>query len=163
LYYQFDEGGIEMSDEFKEVVVTAVKNQEQAAELMEKLLAVAQPGAVYGEPVTVGEHTVITASEVSVSMGFGYGIGGGAGTESAEGEAVSEDEPQGEKGEAKGFGGGGGGGGASMGRPVAVISIGPGGVQVEPVVDATKIALAVFTTAGTMLIMLGKMFKASRG
>jgi uncharacterized spore protein YtfJ len=163
LYDQFDEGGIEMSDEFKEVVVTAVKNQEQAAELMEKLLAVAQPGTVYSEPVTVGEHTVITASEVSASMGFGFGIGGGAGTESAEAEAVSKDEPQGEKGEARGFGGGGGGGGVSMGRPVAVISIGPEGVRVEPVVDATKIALAVLTTAGTMLIMLGKMIKASRG
>jgi len=148
-----------MSDEFNEVVVTAVKNQEQAAELVEKLFAVAQPGAVYGEPVTAEGYTVITASEVSVSMGFGYGIGGGTGTESAEGE----DEPEGENGEAKGFGGGGGGGGVSMGRPVAVISIGPEGVQVEPVVDATKIALAVFTTAGSMLIMLGKMLKASRG
>jgi len=163
LYYQFDEGGIEMSEKFNEVVVIAVKNQEQAAELMEKLLAVAQPDAVYGEPVTVGEHTVITASEVSVSMGFGYGIGGGTGPESAEGEVASEDEPQGEKGEPKGFGGGGGGGGVSMGRPVAVISIGPDGVQVEPVVDATKIALAVFTAAGGALIMLGKMLKASRG
>jgi uncharacterized spore protein YtfJ len=152
-----------MSDESNEVVVTAVKNQEQAAELMEKLLAVAQPDAVYGEPVTVGEHTLITASEVSASMGFGYGIGGGTGPESAEGEAVSEDEPQSEKGEPRGFGGGGGGGGVSMGRPVAVISIGPEGVQVEPVVDATKIALAVFTTAGSALIMLGKMLKASRG
>ncbi len=57
-----------MSGKFNEVAVTAVKNQEQAAELMEKLLAVAQPAAVYGEPVTVGEHTVIPASEVSVSM-----------------------------------------------------------------------------------------------
>lgn len=152
-----------MSEKFNEVVLTAVKNQEQAAELMEKLLAVAQPGAVYSEPVTVGERTVITASEVSASMGFGFGIGGGTGTEPAEGEAVSEDEPQGEEGEARGFGGGGGGGGASMGRPVAVISIGPEGVQVEPVVDATKIALAVFTAAGGALIMLGKMLKASRG
>jgi len=151
-----------MSEKFNEVVVTAVKNQEQAAELVEKLFDVAQPGAVYGEPVTVGEHTVITASEVSVSMGFGYGIGGGTGAESAEGEAVSEDEPQGEKGEARGFGGGGGGGGVSMGRPVAVISIGAEGVQVEPVVDATKIALAFFTMLGSMLIMLGKMLKASR-
>jgi uncharacterized spore protein YtfJ len=163
LYYQFGEGGTEMSEKFNEVVVTAVKNQEQAAELMEKLLAVAQPDAVYGEPVTVGEHTVITASEVSVSMGFGYGIGGETGPESAEGEAVSEDKPQSEKDDSRGFGGGGGGGGVSMGRPVAVISIGPEGVEVEPVVDATKIALAVFTTAGSMVIMLGKMLKASRG
>jgi uncharacterized spore protein YtfJ len=158
LCYQFDEGGIEMSDEFNEVVVTAVKNQEQAAELVEKLFAVAQPGAVFGEPVTAEGYTVITASEVSVGMGFGYGIGAGTGSESAE----SEDEPQGEQDEAKGFGGGGGGGGASSGRPVAVISIGPEGVWVKPVVDVTKIALAAFTAAGTMLVMLGKMLKSSR-
>jgi len=68
-----------MSEEFNEVMVTAVKNQEQAAELVEKLFAVAQPSAVYGEPVTAEGHTVITASEVSVGMGFGYGIGGGSG------------------------------------------------------------------------------------
>ena len=152
-----------MSDEFNEVVVTAVKNQEQAAELVEKLFAVAQPGAVYGEPVTAEGYTVISASEVSVSMGFGYGIGGGKGIESAEGEAVSEDEPEGENGEARGFGGGGGGGGISTGRPVAVISIGPEGVRVEPIVDATKIALAFFTTLGSMLFMLSKMRRASRG
>ena len=151
-----------MSDEFNKVVVSAVKNQEQAIGLVEKLFAVAQPGAVYSEPLTVGEHTVITASEVSVAMGFGYGMGGGTSPEPAEGEAVSEDEPQGQKEEASGFGGGGGGGGASSGRPVAVISIRPEGVRVEPVVDPTKIALAFFTTIGTMFIMLSKMRKASQ-
>ena len=46
---------------------------------------------------------------------------------------------------------------------LAVINIGPEGVCVEPVVDATKIALAFFTTLGSMLFMLGKMRRASRG
>jgi len=148
-----------MSKEFNKIVATAVKNQEQAAELVEKLFAVAQPGAVYGEPVTVGEHTVITASEVNVGMGFGFGGGSGRGGRR---QRVSEDKPQDEEGEA-GIGGGGGGGGASAGRPVAVISIGPEGVQVEPVVDPTKIALAFFTTLGSMFFMLSKMRKASQG
>ena len=148
-----------MSKEFNKIVATAVKNQEQAAELVEKLFAVAQPGAVYGEPVTVGEHTVITASEVKVGMGFGFGLGGGTGAEPGEGETASKDEPQDERAET-GYGGGGGGGGVSGGRPVAVISIGPEGVQVEPVVDATKIALAFFTTLGSMFFMLSKMRKA---
>ena len=134
-----------MNEEFNKIVVTAVKNQEQAVELVGKLFAVAQPGAVYSEPVTVGEHTVITASEVKVGMGFGFGGGGAAGIEAAEGEAKSENEPQ-DEGEGVGFGGGGGG--VSGGRPVAVISIGPEGVRVEPVVDPTKIALAFFTTLG---------------
>jgi uncharacterized spore protein YtfJ len=160
-YYQFDKGGIEMSDEFNKVVISAVKNQEQAVGLVEKLFAVAQPGAVYSEPVTVGEHTVITASEVSVAMGFGYGMGGGPG-QAGRRRRGSEDEPQDERGEAGGMGGGGGGGGASSGRPVAVISIRPEGVRVEPVVDPTKIALAFFTTIGSMLIMLSKMRKASK-
>lgn len=146
-----------MSKEFNKIVATAVKNQEQAAELVEKLFAVAQPGAVYSEPVTVGEHTVITASEVKVGMGFGFGLGGGTGATPAEGEAANEDEPQDERA-GTGYGGGGG---VSGGRPVAVISIGPEVVQVEPVVDATKIALAFFTTLGSMFFMLSKMRKSS--
>ena len=148
-----------MSKEFNKIVATAVKNQEQAAELVEKLFAVAQPGAVYGEPVTVGEHTVITASEVKVGMGFGCGLGAGPAAEPGEGETESKDEPQDERA-GTGYGGGGGGGGVSGGRPVAVISIGPEGVQVEPVVDATKIALAFFTTLGSMFFMLNKMCKS---
>ena len=151
-----------MSKEFNKIVATAVKNQEQAAELVEKLFAVAQPGAVYGEPVTVGEHTVITASEVKVGMGFGCGLGAGPAAEPGEGETESKNEPQDERA-GTGYGGGGGGGGVSGGRPVAVISIGPEGVQVEPVVDATKIALAFFTTLGSMFFMLSKMRKVGNG
>jgi uncharacterized spore protein YtfJ len=149
-----------MSETFDDIAVTAVKTQEQSKEVVEKLFDVAQPEAVFSEPVTAGDYTVITASEVSVGMGFGYGIGGG--TASEEGETPSTDELEAEGGEASGFGGGGGGGGFSMGRPVAVISVGPGGVHVEPVRDVTKIGLALLTTAGAMLIMLGRMRKASR-
>jgi uncharacterized spore protein YtfJ len=149
-----------MSETFDDIAVTAVKTQEQSKEVVEKLFDVARPEAVFSEPVTAGDYTVITASEVSVGMGFGYGIGGG--TASEEGETPSTDELEAEAGEASGFGGGGGGGGFSMGRPVAVISVGPGGVHVEPVRDVTKIGLALLTTAGAMLIMLGRMRKASR-
>jgi uncharacterized spore protein YtfJ len=150
-----------MGKEFDEIVVTTVKSQEQAAELVEKLFAVAQPGAVFSGPVTVGEHTLITASEVNVGMGFGYGVGSRAGFKPVEDETAGE-ESQDESG-GDGFGSGGGGGGVSGGRPVAVINIGPEGVRVEPVVDATKIALAFFTTLGSMLFMLSKMRRAGRG
>lgn len=154
-----------MSKEFDDVIVTAVKSQEQGKELMEKLMAVAQPGAVYSEPFTSGDYTVITASEVSVGMGFGFGIGGGTGPAGMpEGEAAGSEEPEeSQAGEVGGVGGGGGGGGFSMGRPVAVISISPHGVQVEPVRDATKLGLAFITALGGMLVMWGKMRKASRG
>jgi uncharacterized spore protein YtfJ len=125
--------------------------------LVEKLFDVAQPSAVYGEPVAIGDHTVITASEVKVGMGFGFGAGGAPGAEGAGDEAVTE---EGEAG--AGFGSGGGGGGVSGGRPVAAISVGPDGVRVDPVVDATKIALAFFTTLGAMFMMFSRMRTASR-
>jgi len=152
-----------MSDELNQVVVSAIESQEQSVELMEKLIAVAQPGSVFSEPTKSGDYTVITAAEVSVGMGFGYGIGGGSGTASTEGGVEGDEEAEGQKGEGTGAGGGGGGGGFSMGRPVAVISVGPGGVQVEPIVDPTKIALAFFTTLGSMFFILSKMRKASQG
>lgn len=146
-----------MSEEWGGIVASAVKSQEDAMALVNKLFDVAQPSAVYGEPVTVGEHTVITASEVKVGMGFGFGAGGGSNTEAAENEGTPEAEEA-----ATGFGTGGGGGGVSGGRPVAAISIGPDGVRVDPVVDATKIALAFFTTLGAMFMMLNRMRAASR-
>jgi uncharacterized spore protein YtfJ len=148
-----------MSEKFDDIIATAVKTQEQSKEVVERLFDIAQPEAVYGQPVTAGDYTVITASEVSVAMGFGYGVGGGTAFE--EDDDMSPDEPD-EGGEASGVGGGGGGGGFSMGRPVAVVSIGPGGVRVEPVRDVTKIGLALLTTAGAMMIMLGRMRRASR-
>ena len=53
--------------------------------------------------------------------------------------------------------GGGGGGGFSMARPVAVISVGPEGVRVEPIVDVTKLGLAFLTLLGSMLMTWRKM------
>lgn len=152
-----------MGEKLDDIMVTAVKSQEQGVELMEKLIAVAQPSTVYSDPIAAGEYTIITASEVSVGMGFGFGSGGGSIPKSTEDEAITPDEPESQYEEGSGFGGGGGGGGFSMGRPVAVISIGPAGVRVEPVRDVTKIALALLTAAGSMLIMLGRMRRMSRG
>ncbi len=148
-----------MSDETDKVLDSVIESQAQNLELMEKLFAVAQPGAVYGEPVASGEYAVITASEILVAAGSGYGVGGGTGAEALEAETAVE----GEEDERTGFGGGGAGGGVSMGRPVATINIGPNGVQVQPVVDVTKIGLAFFTTIGAMLMMLGRMRRASGG
>jgi uncharacterized spore protein YtfJ len=143
-----------MSEDVGGIVATAVKSQEEAIALIEKLFDVAQPSALFSEPVTLGERTVITASEVKVGMGFGFVSGGGSRTEQAEGE------PHEEMG--AGFGGGGGGGGVSGGRPVAAISIGPEGLQVQPVVDVTKIALAFFTALGAMFMAANRMRAASR-
>ena len=149
-----------MSGEFGGIAVSALKSQEEAKALVEKLFEVAQPSAVYGEPVTVGDYTVITASEVKVGMGYGFGAGEASGTESAGGAEAGE-EVLAQEAET-GFGVGGGGGGVSGSRPVAAISIGPEGVCVQPVVDVTKIALAFFTAFGAMFMMLNRMRRASR-
>ena len=75
----------------------------------------------------------------------------------AEQPAAEEDLPPG-----SGVGYGGGGGGVTLGRPVAAITIGPDGVSVEPIVDATKIAIALFTTIGAMALMFARMSKLSQ-
>lgn len=130
-----------MSEQPNGLGIYSVKSHEQAMDVLKRLFAVAEPGAVYSTPVTAGEHTVITATEVSVGMGLGFGGGSS---------------------QAGDNGGGGGGGGGGFGRPVAVISVGPHGVHVEPIVDPTKISLAFFTMIGAIFIAWGRMRKASR-
>lgn len=118
-------------------------NQETVA-LINRLHQVAEPGVVFSAPIQVGDYTVITASELSIGLGAGFGSGGG-------GLAAGD----------SGSGGGGGGGGTALGRPVAVISIGPDGVQVKEVVDPTKIAIALFTTLGAIFMAWRAMRRAS--
>jgi uncharacterized spore protein YtfJ len=136
-----------------------IKGHEEAMALLAKLADVAQPSAVYSEPVVVDDQVVITASEVSIGLGFGYGMGGGnePGAMQPEAEEGPETEGEASEGPASGFGTGGGGGGGSSARPVAVIHISPEGVRVEPVVDVTKVVLAFFTMMGGMFIMFGRM------
>ena len=107
---------------------------------LDKFLMAANVEAVYGPPASQNEHTVIPTAEVVIIMGFGLGSGGSA-TEN----------------ENRGSGGGGGGGGRVLARPVAAIVISPTGVRVEPIVDVTKIVLAVFTTLGFMTALLTRM------
>jgi uncharacterized spore protein YtfJ len=166
-----------MNKGFDQLTAMSVENQEQSIALLEKLVAVARPESVFGEPLDVEGRTIITASEVTAGLGVGFGFGGG----SAPGRAAKEKrhrarssdphervdleetgpEEAESKGEDVGVGGGGGGGGGASGRPVAVISVSEEGVQVEPVVDATKIALAFFTALGSMFFMLIKMRRAA--
>ena len=53
------------------------KAGEQGPKMLAKIFAAAQPGAVYGEPVVAGGHTLITAAEVTSGGGFGVGLGSG--------------------------------------------------------------------------------------
>jgi uncharacterized spore protein YtfJ len=125
---------------------------EFSAAFIDKLFVAAQPGAVFGLPVTSGDYTVITASEVSAGGGFGSGHGTGTGS-AARGNEIAAP--------VQGEGGGMGGGGAS-GRPIAAIVIGPDGVTVKPIFDLTKIALAGITAWGAMLATYLKLRAKAR-
>ena len=120
----------------------------QTDEFFGRILAAAQPSAVFSAPVVSGAYTVITASEVFAGGGFGFGSGVGA----------AEHSGQPEPGTPSGTGGGGGGG--SHSRPVAAIIIGPDGVKVRPIVDATRIALAVMAAAGGVAFMALRIARA---
>lgn len=123
----------------------AEKRDEQVSKVLEKVYSAAQAGAVYSQPVTAGDYTIITASEVVAGGGFSSGIGIGA-TKSS--PMPQEEVPQAQPARGGGVGSGVGGGGGSSGRPVAVIIIGPKGVTVKPVVDVTKLVLAGVTAWG---------------
>ena len=135
-----------MSEKYNKLLLETVTDQKSANELIGKLFDVTRPEAVFSQPLTVGEHTIITASEYTAGMGVGYGSGGGVGPTTSD-----------ETGEPIGYGGGGGGGGATMARPVATIIVSPSGVRVELIVDATKIAITMFTALGAMAVAFRKM------
>ena len=152
-----------MSGKIERFVESMQTSQSLSAELMDKLLAAARPGAVYGEPIKIAERTIIPACEVSAGggLGFGGGIGVGIQPTEADREGAERDE------QGSGVGGGSGGGGASHGRPVAAIVVDETGIQIQPIPDVTKISLAFFATLGTILITLFKMrrdvLKAKQG
>jgi uncharacterized spore protein YtfJ len=137
----------------EETVSLIDKAREQAATMLDKVFAAAQPGAVYGRPVGADGYTVITAAEVTSGGGFGMGMGLGPPSRPGSRAARTAEAAQPETRQTGGAGGLGGGGGA-MGRPVAIIAIGPDGVRVKPVVDVTKVALAGLTAWAAMLGLL---------
>ena len=152
----------------RQVVETAGKAHERAAEILEELLSAASADRVFSEPVVAGDNTVITAAEVCTGMGFGYGLSVGdtaAAGRMANGDASASAASQGERESEDGRGGprsGGGGGGRAFGRPVAVITIDPDGVTVQPVLDRTRIALTALTAAGAIGFLLIRMRRAGR-
>jgi len=110
--------------------------EQQNRHFADKIFGAARASAVFSAPVTAGGYTVITASEVLAGGGFGSGHG-----------------PD---------GGGSGGGGGAVGRPVAVIVVGPDGVSVKPIFDVTKFGLAVLTAWAAMLTTVLRLKRAGR-
>lgn len=142
-----------MNNDMNKIVMENVASQDEAFALIGRLFEVAKPSAVFSEPQTVGDYTVITAGEVMVSMGAGFGGGGGSGPEEDALGVVREEG---------GFGVGGGGGGFAMGRASAAISVGPDGVRVEPIFDVTKVAIALFTTFAAIVATLAQIARVRR-
>ena len=98
--------------------------------------------ACFGTPIERDGHTVIPAARVTFGYGFGFGRGsGGKDLPSTNGHAATDG------GEGEGGGGGGGGGSA----PVAIIHIKDTGVEVEPIVDSTRVSLAGITLSAWAL------------
>lgn len=132
-----------MEDSLSGVVAAGENLSNRSIDSIDKLFAVAQPDAVFSEPVQAGNSTIITASEVTVGMGLGFGSGFGAEEEEEDSEIGS------------GFGGGGGG--FTAARPVAAIIVDEQGVYIEPIVDRTKIAIAFFAAISSMLVMITRL------
>jgi uncharacterized spore protein YtfJ len=109
----------------------AAVSANRAADVMERLVASADVAKVYAGPVKHGDRLLIPAAEVFAAAGFGMGSGDAGGRSGSSRR-----------------GGGGGGGGTTLSRGVAVIVSSADGVEVRPVIDVTKIALAALTAAG---------------
>ena len=139
-----------MSDKF---ILESFPTQQDANELMDKMFEAAKPSSIFSEPVVQGAYAVITASEMIGGLGYGYG-GGGA-VDNSKSEDGGDESGTG----SYGSGGGGGGGGSILARPVAVISIGPDGVRVEPIMDPTKIAIAFLTTMAAIFMSMRRIRK----
>ena len=103
----------------------------QIAESLGVIFGDASPATVFSAPEVIGDSMIVTASAWERVGGFGFG--GGSGSEASTGD--------------EGGGGGGGGGGTSQGRPVAVITVSPTGVEVRPVIDFTKIGVTFLLAA----------------
>jgi uncharacterized spore protein YtfJ len=129
------------------------REAEYSAAFLEKMVVAAQPGAVFGAPVVSGDYTVITASEVGAGGGFGFGRGTGTGSSP---RSTENGAPV--QGEGRGMGGGGG----ASGRPIAAIVIGPDGVSVKPIFDATKIVMATIAALGMSKAMYLKLRARAR-
>lgn len=129
----------------------------QAAEqALDRLARTARPDVVFGQPIERGEATIIPCCEIALGMGMGSGSGASP-TPTRRGEQISEVSATGTS-----SGEGAGAGGGARGRPVAVIVISRGAVHVEPVVDATRIALAALTTAGFMAFWVARLLGTTR-
>jgi uncharacterized spore protein YtfJ len=152
-----------VTEERVRAVETIDKAHERGSQVLRELLAAASAETVFGEPVVAGDRTVITAAEIRAGLGFGYGLATGSRHRRRRGAETEADAASWGRGRrSRGPDGGGGGGGRAGGRPVAVITIDPDGVHVQPVMDRTKIVLTALAALGAIGVTLLRLRRASR-
>jgi uncharacterized spore protein YtfJ len=117
-----------------------------ATQTIDAVAKAARPEVVFGHPIERDGVTIIPCAEIMMGMGMGGGSGSSPATEAKE----------------RAGGEGLGAGGGMQGRPVAAIVIAEGGVRIEPIVDATKVALAALTTAGFMVFWVARLAATGR-
>ncbi len=116
-------------------------------DFLEQVYLRADVKAVFGEPQTVGERTIIPVARVGYGVGLGFG----------EGERPAEEE-----GDVEAAGAGGGGGGGGMATPVAVLEVTSEDTKVIPIVDSTKLALAGMIMAAWNLFWISRTIRLLR-
>ena len=97
--------------------------------LKDGILSQASVKAIYGEPISAHDKTIIPVARIM----YGYGAGAGAGH-------MGETSPHGE---------GGGGGGGVRAVPIGVIEVSAQQTRFVPISDRKKLSAAVL--AGTVL------------
>jgi len=103
--------------------------------------------AVFGEPQTEQDTTLIPVASVTYGLGLGVGVAG-----------VEQDDDEDETEQA-----GGGGGIGGFNKPVAVIIVTPERTTVKPVLDRSKVIIAGMFTAAWIVFwwthVVGKFIK----
>jgi uncharacterized spore protein YtfJ len=154
-----DSKGAVMNEGVDDLLENVRKESEARSQALQRLWSAGDASAVFGQPVSSGDYMVIPVADVTAGGGFGSGMGfsalgrrrGKTNSESSEGSAAAIGEGAEASGQAlEGAGGGGGGGGGAMARPVAVIVLGPDGVNIKPVVDVTKVTLTALGAFGAV-------------
>jgi uncharacterized spore protein YtfJ len=145
----------EKASNTKAVERTGVAAWQSALNRFDNFLESAGHKSVFAEPIAAEGSTVIGAAETMM----GWGGGGGGSFKMGEGPIATDSEGPEADARPPGDDFGGGAGGGAYTRPVAVIVIDDDGVRVEPVVDATKIALAAITAFGSMFFMIARRWR----
>jgi uncharacterized spore protein YtfJ len=121
---------------------------EDIFQAFEEMRDKASVSAIYGDPMEVGEKTIIPVADIKYGFGLGYG----------EGPARSGGD---EEMPASGQSGGAGGGVAA--RPVAILEITADSINVKPVMDEGRIALVGILTGAWFIYWMAKTLKVIFG